>query len=119
MARQRSEARNQASNGKVERMHRTIMNMARSKIISSGLPLSFFGGDAVQYSAYVLTWSPTNANSGKASSMEILTNVAPTLSSTVVFGSPCSVYRDLKNNYFAKRVQRGLIIGIGDDTKGY
>ena len=42
VARQRSEARNQASNGKAERMHRTIMNMARCIIFASGLPLTFW-----------------------------------------------------------------------------
>ena len=51
--------------------------------------------------------------------IKILTKVAPTLSKIVVFGSACSVYRDLKKNNFAKRAQRGFIAGIGDGTKGY
>eukprot|EP00644_Phytophthora_capsici_P012595 jgi/Phyca11/112904/e_gw1.23.435.1 len=38
VARQRSEANNQASNGKAERMHRTIMNMARCMIFACGKP---------------------------------------------------------------------------------
>ena len=41
VARQVSEARNQASNGKAERMHRTVLNMARSMIFASNLPLAF------------------------------------------------------------------------------
>ncbi|GMF59553.1 unnamed protein product [Phytophthora fragariaefolia] len=52
VARQRSEANNQVSNGKAERMHRTIMNMARCMIFACGLPISFWG-DAVQYAAYI------------------------------------------------------------------
>ena len=51
--------------------------------------------------------------------IKILTKVAPTLSKIVVFGSACSVYRDLKKNNFVKRVQCGFIVGIGDGTKGY
>ena len=35
VARQISEARNQALNGKAERMHRTVLNMARSMIFAS------------------------------------------------------------------------------------
>ena len=34
VSRQRSEARNQANNGKAERMHRTILNMARCMIFA-------------------------------------------------------------------------------------
>lgn len=61
VARQKSEARNQASNGKAERMHRTIMNMARCMIFARGLPLGFWG-DAVQYAAYILNRSQSNLN---------------------------------------------------------
>ena len=39
IARQVSEARNQASNGKAERMHRTILNMAMCMIFACGLHL--------------------------------------------------------------------------------
>ena len=43
VSRQVSEARNQASNGKAERLHHTIMNMMRSMVFASNLPLSFWG----------------------------------------------------------------------------
>ena len=48
IARQVSEARNQASNGKAERMHRTVLNMARSMIFACNMP-PYFWGDAVEY----------------------------------------------------------------------
>ncbi|OWZ21026.1 hypothetical protein PHMEG_0004491 [Phytophthora megakarya] len=41
VCRQVSETNNQASNGKAERMHRTILNMARCMLFASGLPLKF------------------------------------------------------------------------------
>ena len=83
VSRQVSEARNQASNGKADRMHRTVLNMTRSMIFASRLPLSFWG-DAVEYASYILNRSPTSANEERASPMEILTKRAPDLRDIVV-----------------------------------
>jgi hypothetical protein len=118
VVRQRSEANNQASNGKAERMHRTIMNMARCMIFACGLPLSFWG-DAVQYAAYILNRSPTNSNPGRASPLKMLTKQTPPLGEIVVFGSPCTVYRDPRNKNFSQRGQQAMIVGISEETKGY
>ncbi|KAE9066566.1 hypothetical protein PF010_g27809 [Phytophthora fragariae] len=118
VARQRSEARNQANNGKAERMHRIIMNMARCMIFACGLPLRFWG-DAVQYAAYILHRAPTNSNPGRASPLEVLTGKSPPLGEIVVFGSPCTVYHDPRKKNFAQRAQRGMIVGMGEETKGY
>ena len=74
VSRQRSEARNQASNG----MRRKIINMARCMIFASGLPLNFWG-DAVEYVAYNLNCAPTSANLGGASSIKVLTQQTPSL----------------------------------------
>ena len=43
VVRQRTEARNQAGNGKADRMHRTIFNMVRCMFCSSVLPSNFWG----------------------------------------------------------------------------
>ena len=118
VARQRSEARNQASNGKAERRHRTIMNMARCMIFASRLPLNFWG-DAVEYAACILNRAPTNSNAERMSPMKVLTDQTPSLGEIVVFGSPYTVYRDPKKKNFAPRGQKGIIIGIGEETKGY
>ena len=98
-------------------MHRTVLNMARSMIFASRLPLSFWG-DAVEYASYILNRSPTSANEERASPMEILTKRAPDLRDIVVFGSVCSVYRDprknsgkkvsCRRNYRAQRRNQGL-----------
>lgn len=61
--RQVSEPRNQASKGKAERMHHTIMNTVRSMIFGSGFPLKFWI-NAAEYAAYILNRSPTKANAG-------------------------------------------------------
>ncbi|POM62933.1 hypothetical protein PHPALM_27859 [Phytophthora palmivora] len=48
VARRRSEANNQVSNGKAERMHRTIINTAKSIVFACGLPLSVGGRRAIR-----------------------------------------------------------------------
>lgn len=58
--RQISEAENQASNGKTERMHRKVMNLVRSMIF--GYPLAlYFREDAAEYVTHILNSSPTGA----------------------------------------------------------
>uniref|UniRef100_A0AAV1TNM8 Integrase catalytic domain-containing protein n=1 Tax=Peronospora matthiolae TaxID=2874970 RepID=A0AAV1TNM8_9STRA len=86
VARQVGEVRNQASNGKAERMHRTVLNMARSMIFANRLPVSFWG-DAVEYAAYILNHRPKSANAKRASPLEVLTKHAPDLRDIIAFGS--------------------------------
>lgn len=118
VTRQVSEARNQASNGKAERMHRTVLNMARCMVFASNLPLCYWG-DAVEYSTYILNRSPTRSNASRASPIEVLTGQVPDLRGIVVFGSQCTVYRDPRKNSLQRRAQVGTILGKSDVTKGY
>ena len=67
--RQVSEAENQASNGKAERMHRTILNMARGMLFASGLP-PYFWGDVVEYAAYVVNRRSCSTNRKSMSPIE-------------------------------------------------
>ena len=73
--RQVSKADNQASNGKAERMHRTILNMARCILFAGGLPL-YVWGDAVEYAAYVVNRSSCSANKKRMSPVNMLTGTA-------------------------------------------
>ncbi|CAI5724630.1 unnamed protein product [Hyaloperonospora brassicae] len=116
--RQKSEARNQASNGKEERMHRTVLNMARSMIFASRLPLSFWR-DAVEYAAFVLNRIPNSANTRRASPLQMLTKQTPDLREIVAFRSVCTVYRDPRKISLKQRAQLGAIVGSSDETKGY
>uniref|UniRef100_A0AAV1V2L8 Uncharacterized protein n=1 Tax=Peronospora matthiolae TaxID=2874970 RepID=A0AAV1V2L8_9STRA len=118
VARQVSEARNQASNGKADRMHRTVLNLARSMMFACALPLMFWG-DAVLYAVHILNRSPTRANAKRASPLEVLTGKTPDLREIVVFGSQCSVYRDPRKNSLLQRSGRAIIVGISEETKGY
>ena len=67
-------------------MHRTILDMARSMIFASRLPVTFWG-DAMKYAAYILNRSPTSANTKRASPIEVLTKHATDLRDIVAFGS--------------------------------
>ncbi|POM57760.1 Mitochondrial Carrier (MC) Family, partial [Phytophthora palmivora] len=118
VARQKSEARNQAANGKAERMHRTVMNIVRCMLFASELPLTFWG-DAAEYAVYILNRSPTRANEGRMSPLEMISGRAPSLQEVVVFGSACAVFVDTSKKNLQKRSQRGVVIGKSDETKGY
>ena len=113
-----SEARNHASNGKAERMHRTIMKKVRSMLFASNLPKTFWG-DAAEYASYILNRSRNKPNLRGASPMEILTNKVPAFNDIVAFGSTCTVHVDAKNKSLGERGKAGIIIGKGAETKGY
>lgn len=89
------EPKNQASDDKAERMHCTILNMARGMKVEFGLPLSFWCDTAV-YAAYIVNRSPSKANVGRQSPLQLLT--LPISSDILVFGSPCTVHQDAWNN---------------------
>ena len=117
-ARQISEPRNQASNEKAERMHRTIMNMVQSMVFRCGLPRRFWG-NAAEYAVYILNRSPSKANPGRVSHLQMLTKKVPVLSDIVVFGSPCTVHQDARNKSLGSRGKQGLIIGKSDEAREY
>ena len=94
------------------------MNMARCMIFNCRLPMHFWG-DAVIYAAYVLNRSPCKANPKRSSPIELLQGKPPNLTNIVTFGSPCMVYRKPGKNSLKKRSQRGLILGISEEVKGF
>lgn len=96
IARQISEPRNQASNGKDERMHHTIMNMVWCMTYGCSLPLMLWG-DAAEYAAYIVNRTPSNANLDRKSPLQMLTKITPTFMDIAVFVSPCTVHRNAKN----------------------
>ena len=113
-----SDRDNQASNRKAERMHRTIMNMVQSMVFASGFPLTFWG-DAAEYATYILNRSPTKANEGGISPIEMMTNKRPVLNDIVVFGSPCTIHLMTANKSLGARWKPAIIIGKDDEMKEY
>ncbi|DAZ99961.1 TPA: hypothetical protein N0F65_008768 [Lagenidium giganteum] len=118
VARQITEANNQAGNGEAERMQRTVMNMVRCRLIGYALPLKVWG-DAAEYAAYVLNRMPTRANLKRQAPLTVLAGSTPDLADVVTFGSPCTLYRDPKKNSLQSRGTPGLIIGKHEETEGF
>uniref|UniRef100_A0AAV1T1Y5 Retroviral polymerase SH3-like domain-containing protein n=1 Tax=Peronospora matthiolae TaxID=2874970 RepID=A0AAV1T1Y5_9STRA len=56
---------------------------------------------------------------GRQSPLQMLTKSITDLSDIVVFGSPCTVHRDARNKSLGERGKQGIIIGKGDEMKGY
>nr|CCA27604.1 putative retroelement pol polyprotein [Albugo laibachii Nc14] len=116
--RQVTEAGSPASNGKTERMNRTIFNMIRCMIFCSGVPLMHWS-KAAEYATYILNRSPTRSNPGRVSPIESLTKKQTSVSDIVVFGSPCMAWRDPKKKSLERHAEKALIPGKNDETKGY
>ena len=94
------------------------MNMVRSMVFASGLPLNFWG-DAAEYAVYILNTSPTKGNIRHVSPIQMLIKRTPVLSDMGMFGSPCTVHRYSKNKSLGERGKAALIIGKSDERKGY
>jgi hypothetical protein len=99
-------------------MHRTVLNMARCMFFNCGLPICFCG-DAVKYAADVLNRSPNQSGPGRKSTIELLEKKPPSLLHIVDFGSTRMVYRESNDRSSKKRVTRGIIVGIPEETKGF
>ncbi len=118
IARQLMKTDNPVSNGKAERMHRTILKMARCMIFNCRLPMHFWG-EEVKYVAYVLNRSPCKSNPKRMSPKEMLEGKPPNLTHVVTFGSPCMVYRSPGQNSLKKRSQRVIILCVSEEVKGF
>lgn len=75
-----------ASNGKVERMHRTLMNSGRAMLWASGLPERYWG-DAVKYASCIRNRVPTRANADHRAPLDVLTGKEPKIAHILRFGS--------------------------------
>jgi len=79
-----------SSNGVAERMNRTLMNMVRSMILTSGLPAPFWG-EALHTAAKILNRLPTLALLDNISPHQAWFGVIPKISHLRVFGCVCFV----------------------------
>jgi hypothetical protein len=122
IARQKTEPYNPASNGKAERMIRTLMSIARTNLLASNLALGFWG-DAILDAAYKYMRLPCRANKGGMSPLQVLTNKVSNVADLVPFGTKCSVLVSHKQEgktkeLWAPRALPGRIIGRSEEVKG-
>ena len=92
--------------------------MARCIIFASEIPFHF-RVDAVEYAAYSLNVPLQMLMSKFRSPMKELTEQFSSLGEIVNFESPFTVYRHYKKKNITPRGQKEIIIGIGEETKGY
>ena len=103
-----TEPHSSVSNGKAERMHRTVMNTVRCMLFGFRLPIDLWGY-AAEYAAYVFNRMPTRANVVRKSPLEVLIEKPVSAIDIVVLGSPCKVYQAPTKKSTGRRSVAGII----------
>ncbi|PNX93517.1 retrovirus-related Pol polyprotein from transposon TNT 1-94 [Trifolium pratense] len=105
-------------NGRVERKHRHILNVARALRFQAQLPIEFWGECALA-ACYLINRTPTKTLSGKTP-YELLYGKAPSLEHLRVVG--CLAYahnQHHKGDKFATRSRKCVFVGYPYGTKGW
>lgn len=105
-------------NGKVERKHRHLLNVAKALRFQASLPIHFWG-DCLLAATYLINRTPTPLLSGQ-SPFEVLFHKPPSYNHLKVFG--CLCYATIvphQRDKFASRAIKGVFLGYPYGTKGY
>ncbi|KAL3651564.1 hypothetical protein CASFOL_004566 [Castilleja foliolosa] len=97
-------------NGRVERKHRHILNVARALRFQANLPIDFWG-ECILGAGHLINRTPTSLLNGKTP-FEMLFHKQPSFDNTKVFGCLCYAH-DLrhKGDKFASRSRRCIFLG--------
>jgi len=105
-------------NGRVERKHRHILNVARSLLFQANLPVIFWG-EAILTAAYLINRTPSQVLNGKTP-YEILHGVKPSYDQLRVFGSSCYTHkRSRDKDKFGPRSRQCIFMGYPFGKKGW
>lgn len=97
-------------NGRVERKHRHILNVARALLFQSNLPIKFWG-EAVLTASYLINRTPSSVHLGR-SPYEILHGEKPFYDQLRVFGCECYTHRTTRDkDKFSQRSRRCVFLG--------
>ena len=102
-------------NGVSERRNRTLLDMVRSMMSQSDLPLSFWG-DALEIAAFTLNRVPSK--SVVKTPYEMWTGKSPSLSFLKIWGCEAFVKR-LQSNKLAPKSDKCIFVGYPKETLGY
>lgn len=97
-------------NGVAERMIRTITEKARTLLIHSKLPKSFWG-EAILTATFLVNITPTKATTLKQTPFEKLHGKKPLLRHLKVFGSTVFVLEKTVTNKFEEKSWKGILVG--------
>jgi hypothetical protein len=105
-------------NGRVERKHRHILNVARALRFQGNLPISFWG-ECVLTAGYLINRTPTPLLNGKTP-YEMLNGELPSYDHLRVFGSLCYAHNQGKRgDKFASRSKKCVFVGYPHGKKGW
>ncbi|KAK0600567.1 hypothetical protein LWI29_016188 [Acer saccharum] len=102
-------------NGVAERRNRTLLDMVRSMLSYSTLPISFWGY-ALQTAIYILNDVPSK--SVPKTPHELWTGRKPSLQHLRIFGCPAHVLKE-KTEKMESRSETCIFVGYPKETKGY
>ncbi|CAJ2650467.1 unnamed protein product [Trifolium pratense] len=105
-------------NGRVERKHRHILNVARALRFHANLPIRFWG-ECVLAATHIINRTPTMANKG-ITPYEMLFGKSPNYDHIKVFGCLCYVATTSKQrDKFGPRADRCVFLGYPQGQKGW
>ena len=105
-------------NGRVERKHRHILNVARSLMFQAIIPIRFWG-ECVLAACHVINRTPSTLLQGKTP-YEMLYGKTPDFSWLRVFGSLCFAHKQSRHkDKFGERSRRCVFVGYPFGQKGW
>ena len=105
-------------NGRVERKHRHILNIARALLFQASLPIRFWG-EAILTAAYLINHTPSKLHQGRTP-YETLHGHKPDYGQLHVFGSACHVhYMSRTKDKFDPRSRVCVFLGCALGKKGW
>lgn len=105
-------------NGRAERKHRHILNVARALKIQASLPIKFWG-ECVLTAAVLINYTPSRLLSGK-SPYEVLFGRQPNYDNLRVFGSLCYAHWTSRPiDKFNDRAKRCIFLGYPPGRKAW
>ena len=105
-------------NGRVERKHIHILNIARACLFQAQLPIDFWG-ESIMTAAHIINRTPSAILEGKTP-YKLLHGKAPAYYLLRVFGCFCYAHRRARDNdKFGARSRKCIFVGYPSGTKGW
>ena len=103
-------------NGKSERNWRSVLDMARCMLADSGVSKTYWTY-SVNQASYLRNRAYQQRTSKTA--YELFTGYKPDMSIIHRFGSPCTIYKELKPGKLDTRSDPGIYLGINQRSQGH